>query len=107
MPTSSEAGFTLRSGAGGGAEAPFGSSHVPWRAAVGKRVRLVCSVAGRRRRIVAGPCRRMGEVAIESLAALADSIRFCFAMSRTKIRFLFAPVRANSAPRELGRRIPA
>ena len=42
MPTSSVAGFLLRSGAGGGAEASLGSSQLPWRAAVGNSVRLVC-----------------------------------------------------------------
>ena len=41
MPTSSESGFVPRLGAGVGAEASFGDSQVPWRAAVGKKVRLV------------------------------------------------------------------
>src|SRR5215469_11506915 len=90
MPTSSVAGFTLRSGAGGGAEAPFADSQVPWRAAVGKRVRLVCFAAVRRRRIVAGTARRMGEVAIGSLAAHSHCIRFYFAVS-TKIFALYSP----------------
>src|SRR5271155_4547893 len=63
MPTSSVAGFVLRSGTGGGAEAPLGDSQVPGRAAVGKRVRLVCFVPSRRRRNAVGLARRMGEVA--------------------------------------------
>ncbi len=70
MPTSSVAGF-VRSGdpdsvgtGSGGAEASLGCSQVPWRAAVGKRVRLVCSGPSLRRRSVAGFARNMGEVAI-------------------------------------------
>src|ERR1700756_3244410 len=69
MPTSSVAGFVLRLGAGGGAEASHGDSQVPWRAAVGKRVRLVCFARFRGRSSVAGVARRMGKVAIDCLAA--------------------------------------
>jgi DNA-binding response OmpR family regulator len=83
MPTSSVAGFSLRAGAGGGAEAPLGDSQVPWQAAVGNRVRLVSFGRAGRRRSVAGFARSMGEVAIGSLAALAHYIRFLFAMSST------------------------
>ena len=83
MPTSSVAGFVLRSGAGGGAEAPLGDSQSPWRAAWGNRVRLVCFVPDCvRRRSAAEFGRRMGEVAIGCLAAGAHLIRFLFAMSR-------------------------
>src|SRR5271163_228571 len=69
MPTSSVAGFVLRLGAGGGAEASHGDSQVPWRAAVGNRVRLVCFARFRGRWSVAGVARRMGKVAIDCLAA--------------------------------------
>src|SRR5271163_3598098 len=69
MPTSSVAGFVLWLGARGGAEASLGDSHVPWRAAVGKRVRLVCFARFRGRWSVAGVARRMGKVAIDCLAA--------------------------------------
>src|ERR1700721_2258484 len=58
MPTSSVAGFVLWLGARGGAEASLGDSHVPWRAAVGKRVRLVCFARFRGRWSVAGVAER-------------------------------------------------
>src|SRR6516164_2116870 len=54
MPTSSVAGFSLRAGTGGGAEAPFRGSQLPWRAAWGNKVRLVCLARVGRRRSVAG-----------------------------------------------------
>src|SRR5271155_3484447 len=66
MPTSSVAGFVLWLGARGGAEASLGDSHVPWRAAVGNKVRLVCFARFRGRWSVAGVARRMGEVAFDS-----------------------------------------
>src|ERR1700688_2443646 len=69
MPTSSVAGFVLWLGARVGAEASLGDSHVPWRAAVGNRVRLVCFARFRGRWSVAGVARRMGKVAIDCLAA--------------------------------------
>src|SRR5271156_3981693 len=69
MPTSSVAGFVLWLGAGGGAEASHGDSQVPWRAAVGNRVRLVCFARFRGRWSVAGIARRMGKMAIDCLAA--------------------------------------
>ena len=47
----------------------------------------------------------MGEVAIESLAALVDHIRFLFALSSRKIRLLFACTAGQRAPRELAFRI--
>jgi len=83
MPTSSVAGFSLRAGTGGGAEAPLGDSQVPWQAAVGNRVRLVSFARTGRRRSVAGFARSMGEVAIDSLAAPPEYIRLFFAMSST------------------------
>src|SRR5271155_4696177 len=70
MPTSSVAGFVLWLGARGGAEASLGDSRVPWRAAVGNKVRLVCFARFRGRWSVAGVARRMGEVAIDCPAAL-------------------------------------
>src|SRR5271169_5103230 len=69
MPTSSVAGFVLRLGAGGGAEASHGDSQVPWRAAVGNRVRLVCFARFPGRWSVPDVARRMGKVAIDCLAA--------------------------------------
>src|ERR1700685_2501763 len=69
MPTSSVAGFVLWLGARGGAEASHRGSRVPWRGAVGKRVRLVCFARLRGRWSVAGVARRMGKVAIDCLAA--------------------------------------
>src|ERR1700689_1951903 len=69
MPTSSVAVFVLWLGPRGGAEASHGDSRVPWRAAVGKRVRLVCFARFRGRWSVAGVARRMGKVAIDCLAA--------------------------------------
>src|ERR1700733_13821889 len=88
MPTSSVAGFVLRSGTGGGAEAPLGDSQLPWRAAGGNKVRLVCFASTGRRRSVASLDRSMGEVAIGSLAAPADYIRLLFAVSRIIFAFL-------------------
>jgi len=98
MPTSSVAGFTLRAGTGGGAEAPFGDSQSPWRAAWGNKVRLVCFDRTGRRRSVAGLGGRMGEVAIGSLAARVEYIRFSFAMSREKFRLYFACSRVQDLP---------
>src|SRR5260370_25990046 len=98
MPTSSVAGFVLRLGAGGGAEASHGDSQVPWRAAVGKRVRLVCFARFRGRSSVAGVARRMGKVAIDCLAARGEYIRLLFAMSSTIFRFYFACTGGQHAP---------
>src|SRR5580692_8440673 len=72
MPTSSVAGFVLRLGVGGGAEASLADSQVPWRAAVGNNVRLVCFARFRGRSSVAGVARRMGKVAIDCLAARVE-----------------------------------
>src|ERR1700691_6227791 len=69
MPTRSAAGVVPWLGARGGAEASHGDSHVPRRAAGGKRVRLVCFARFRGRWSVAGVARRMGKLAIDCLAA--------------------------------------
>jgi hypothetical protein len=90
MPTSSVAGFSLRSATGGGAEAPLGGSQLPWRAAWGNRVRLACFARDSGwRRSVRGFGRSMGEVAIAASLHGKDHIRLLFAVSRD-IRFLFA-----------------
>src|ERR1700733_2279430 len=97
MPTSSVAGFVLRSGTGGGAEAPLGDSQLPWRAAWGNKVRLVCFAPAGRRRSVAGLERSRGEVAIGTPAARTEFFRFLFAVS--SIIFAFpSPVRAYKIP---------
>src|ERR1700675_591969 len=95
LPTSSVAGFVLRLGDGGGAEASHGDSQVPWRAAVGKRVRLVCFARFRGRCSVAGVPRRMGKVAIDFLAArptiYSPFVRFVKHFSSPYIRLSFRP----------------
>src|SRR5208283_3105307 len=95
MPTSSVAGFVLWLGARGGAEASHGDSHVPWRAAVGKRVRLVCFARFRGRWSVAGVARRMGKVAIDCLAArptiYSPFVRFVKHYSSLYVRLYFQP----------------
>src|ERR1700733_15301527 len=93
MPTSSVAGFVLRSGTGGGAEAPLGRSQLPWRAAGGKKGRLVCFAYTGRSGSIACLDRSMGEVAIGILAARAEFIRLLFAVSRIIFAFL-SPVQA-------------
>ena len=91
MPTSSVAGFVLRSGTGGGAEAPLGDSQLPWRAAVGKSVRLVCFAlvpAGAE----ASPDSVEGWEKWPLLTSphVAQYIRLVFALSSEKFRFFFA-----------------
>jgi hypothetical protein len=110
MPTSSVAGFSLRSSAGGGAEAPLGDSQLPWRAAWGNRVRLVClERASGRRRSVAGFGRSMGEVAIAASPHEQNRIRLLFACQGL-IRLLFAyaiPSENTRLPWKSGAGIPA
>jgi hypothetical protein len=78
MPTSWVLGFVLPSGTGGGAEAGYKGSQVPWRAAVGNKVRLVPFARFRIRVSGPGDARRMGEVAIVCLAAQEKTIfAFC------------------------------
>src|SRR5277367_1468564 len=95
MPTSSVAGFVLWLGARGGAEAAHGDSHVPWRAAVGNRVRLVCFARFRGRWSVAGVARRMGKVAIDCLAArptiYSPFVRYVKPYSSLSFRLSFQP----------------
>src|SRR5690348_3162553 len=108
MPTSSVAGFLLRSGTGGGAEASLGDSQLPWRAAVGKSVRLVCFGFPGWRRSVAGVGRRVGEVAIVDLAARSQYIRLVFALSSINFCFLFAySSHLTLTPGKPGRRRPS
>ena len=90
MPTSSTAGFLLRSGSGGGQEAPPVDSQLPWRAAVGNRVRLVWGERRVRGSISFGAVRIAEEVAIGRLALRPHYIRFLFAMSSIILRFIFA-----------------
>src|SRR5271163_3015936 len=102
MPTSSVAGFVLRLGAGGGAEASHGDSQVPWRAAVGNRVRLVCFARFRGRWSVAGVARRMGKVAIDCLAArptiYSPFVRYVKLYSSLSFRLYALPAFALETP---------
>jgi hypothetical protein len=89
MPTSSAAGFELRWGAGVGVEAALAISEPPWQAAVGNKVRLVCSERFDRILEGAGGAGRVCRVAIGNLAAPGEYIRLLFALS-SNFCFLFA-----------------
>src|SRR5580692_12885718 len=88
MPTSCVLGFVLPSGTGGGAEASYKGSQVPWRAAVGNKVRLVSIARFRGRVSVLGVARRIGEVAIDCLAAQKSTL-FAFCSLCQEILFAF------------------
>ena len=90
MPTSCVLGFVLPSGTGGGAEASYMGSQVPWRAAVGNKVRLVCFARFRRRVSVAGVARSMGYWPLFASPHGEHYIRLLFAMSSEKFRLSFA-----------------
>src|SRR5271167_518603 len=97
MPASSVAGFPFRQGAGGGGEALLGISQLPWRAAVGNRVRVARSARVGWRRSAGGLARSMGEVAIESLAERRGYYSPFVRPSSRKFAFL-SPVPRDSFP---------
>ena len=98
MPTSCVPGFVLPSGTGGGAEASYMGSQVPWRAAVGNKVRLVCFARFRKRVSVAGVERSMGEVAIDCLAAQGRTIFAFCSLCQVKSFALVSPLKFRPVP---------
>src|ERR1700684_3280880 len=107
MPTSSGRRFTLRSKAGGGAEALPEGSQLPWRAAVGNSVRLVSFARAGRRRSVVRSVRSMGEVAIVASPHEIHAIRLLFARQDKSSPILPPAASAPDAPPLYRRTAPA
>src|SRR5271163_4093223 len=89
MPTSSVAGFVLRSGTGVGAEASHPDSQVPWRAAVGNKVRLSASAGSADVGTSPGWAEVWEMWPLFASPHVPHYIRLLFAMSRQFFRFIF------------------